>query len=225
MGAGLGLRGGVDVILDAASAARARRVRVGRAIAAVRLGFGEGERAGGGRGGKVERVAVVTDRRRDRRVGAHSHGARGSRHLLFGVARVLVGLIHELRLIVLVEERALRVSQRANTAAGVRDGRRRGVGRRRAVPRVVRGQVRGKVADERVERLGAEELDGVLPLLGPDELGVGNDLERGRLEGIVQLAHALLLAVVEQAAQLVGGAGLVRELVDIVVEGGGVLDG
>lgn len=87
------------------------------------------------------------------------------------------------------------------------------------------GEVRGKVADERIQRLRAEELESVLPLLGADERRVGDDFERGGFERAVQFAQPLLLAVGKKTVEVVGGACLVGDLVDIVVEGFGVLDG
>jgi len=48
-------------------------------------------------------------------------------------------------------------------------------------------EVRGEVPHERVERLRAEELNSILPLIGADETGIGNDLKSSRLERLVQL--------------------------------------
>jgi len=62
----------------------------------------------------------------------------------------------------------------------------------------------------------------VLPLLGADEGRVSDDLEGGRLERLVQLAEALFLASVEQAMELIGAGGLLRDLVHIVVKGFGI---
>jgi hypothetical protein len=80
------------------------------------------------------------------------------------------------------------------------------------------------VANEGIERLRPEELHGVLPLLGTDERRVGDDLKGGRLECLVQLPQALFLAGVEEAVELIGGGGLLGDLVDIVVKGLGVED-
>jgi len=92
------------------------------------------------------------------------------------------------------------------------------------VPWVVLGKVRSKVSHQGVERLRPEELDSVLPLLGADERGVGDNLERGRFERLVQLAEALFLTVLEKAVEIISGGGLVGNLVDIMVESLRVLD-
>lgn len=94
----------------------------------------------------------------------------------------------------------------------------------RLVPWVVLGKVRGKVSHQRVERLGPEELDSVLPLLSADKGGIGDNLERGRFERLVQLAKALFLTVLEKAVEIISGGGLVGNLVDIMVESLRILD-
>lgn len=60
--------------------------------------------------------------------------------------------------------------------------------------RVALGQVARKVPHEGVESASPEELQGVLPLVGADETGVGDDLECCRFKRLVKLLEALLLA-------------------------------
>ena len=93
------------------------------------------------------------------------------------------------------------------------------------MPRVLRGKIRSKVANQRVQRLRAKELGSVLPLFGANEGRVGDDLESGRLERLVQLAEALVLAVLEEAVEIISGGGLVGELINIMMESLRVLDG
>jgi hypothetical protein len=97
-------------------------------------------------------------------------------------------------------------------------------GRPGLVPRMVIGEVGGEVSHERVEALRPEELESVLPLSGADERRVGDDLNGGRLEGLVQLAQPVLLTVGEAAVEVVRRGGIGRYLVDIVMKGLGVLD-
>ena len=96
---------------------------------------------------------------------------------------------------------------------------------RRRRRRVVLGQITTKVTDEGVERPGAKQLQGKLPLFGADETRVGDYFNSGRLEAVVELAQALLLAVGHAAVELVGRGGVAGELVDVRVEGLGVEDG
>jgi hypothetical protein len=92
-------------------------------------------------------------------------------------------------------------------------------------PWVVLGKVGGKVSHERVQGLGPEELEGILPLLRADEFGVCDDLQRGRLETVVQLAEALFLAVGQQLVELIGGGRGVWDFVNVMMKSLGVLDG
>ena len=206
----------VDCVV-AVSDARGRRGVAGLGcvvIVKVGLGLGVGEGAGG-----CEDVKIVVVRGK-RGLGAHRHGARGGREegCVFGrhVER-FVG--HDGT--VIEEGAGVRVGERVGIAAGL--GCRTGAGLR--VPGMMGRKVRGKVLDERVERLCAEELEGVLPLLGSDKVRVADNLECCRLERIVQLAEPLLLAVLEEAVEVISGAGLVGDLVNIVVEGLRVLNG
>lgn len=160
----------------------------------------------------------ITNWRSNRRVGAHGHRPRRGRDALLGEARVLERLIHDVEFLIL-EERGVRVRQRASTAARI--GARCGI---RLVPWVVGREIGCVVTDEGIERLRPKELHGMLPLLGTDERRVGDDLESGRLERLVQLTQALFLAAVEKTVELVDGGGLLRDLVDIVVKGFGVED-
>lgn len=138
--------------------------------------------------------------------------------MFLGEARVLERLIHNVDFFIL-EERRVRVCQRTGTAARI------GAGRRvRLVPWVVGREVRCIVAHEGIERLRPEQLHGVLPLLSADKGRVGDDFKGGRLERLVQLAQALFLAGVEEAVELVGGGGLLGDLVHIVVKGLGIED-
>jgi hypothetical protein len=59
----------------------------------------------------------------------------------------------------------------------------------------------------------------VLPLLGTNEGWIRDDLEGGRLERFVQLAEALFLPLMQEVVKLIGRASLLRDLIDIVVEG------
>jgi hypothetical protein len=80
-----------------------------------------------------------------------------------------------------------------------------------------------KKSDHRVERLGAKQLQGVLPLVCCHELRVSDDLNSQRLERLIEFAKTLVPASCHQPVKLVRGAGIARELVDIVVKGLGVL--
>lgn len=115
----------------------------------------------------------------------------------------------------------MRIGDRVDRA--VRLGSRHGT--RRLVPFVVFGEVGREVANKRIERLRSEELDGVLPLIGADELRVSNDLECCRFEGFIQLAKALFLAVLEPAVEVISRGSLVGDFVDVMMEGLWVLDG
>lgn len=46
------------------------------------------------------------------------------------------------------------------------------------VPLMILGEVRGEVSDERVEGPRSKELYSMLPLIGTNQLGVCNDLDR-----------------------------------------------
>lgn len=92
------------------------------------------------------------------------------------------------------------------------------------MPRVVRGEVGGKVANKRVERPRAEELEGEFPLRGADEGRIGNDLDGSRFERLVQFTKSLGLAAGHQSMKLVDSRGFVGQFVDIVMEGVGVLN-
>jgi len=83
------------------------------------------------------------------------------------------------RTVIVVKEGSVRGSKRANAAARLR------ARCRRFIPRVVGGEIRCKVADERIKRLGPEELNSMLPLIGTDKIRVCNDFESGGLEGVV----------------------------------------
>jgi len=91
------------------------------------------------------------------------------------------------------------------------------------MPGMIVGKVRGKVSHERVETLRPEQLESVLPLCGADERRVGDNFDRGRLERQVQLTQPVLLAVGEPPVEVFCRGGIGRYLVDIVVEGLGVL--
>lgn len=126
-------------------------------------------------------------------------GERGTRSIL-GTARLGADSVH---------------------AVGLGEGR---VGRRRQMVEVVFGQVAGKVPDNRVVGAGAEELQGVLPLLGADQLRVGDDLDGERLQRLVELTEALLPAGRQEPVKLLSSVGIVRDLEDVVVKGFGVLN-
>lgn len=173
--------------------------------------FGEGEATCWGE--IVQYVSLI--------VGAHRHRSGRRWQVVVDRRRGRKWFVNDNRSFVVVEERPVRVcfgvdTIRVGCGRGTVDG---------MVPWVVVGEVRGKVADERVQRLRAEELEGVLPLLGADERGVGDDFERGGFERPVQFAQALLLAVGEESVKVFGGARLFGDLVDVVVEGFRVLDG
>lgn len=58
----------------------------------------------------------------------------------------------------------------------------------------------------------------MLPLVGADQVRVRNDLERSRLQGVVEFAKTSLLASTEHSVELIGRICLAGDLVDIVVE-------
>ena len=93
------------------------------------------------------------------------------------------------------------------------------------MPGVVLGEIRCEVADEGVERLGAEELQSVLPLLGADEGRVTDNLEARIFQHVVQLLDPQLLACLHHSLKLVEGAGLGGDLIDVMVKGLGILYG
>lgn len=138
----------------------------------------------------------------------------------------------DVRIVVVFKQRRMGVGERiigaTNGADGVGDGGRGGCGGRAVkvclVPRMIFGKVRRKIADKRVKRLGAEELKSILPLLCTDKSRVGNDLEGGRLKRLVQLTKALLPPVSQKAVKFIGGARIVGDLVNVVVEGFRILD-
>ena len=92
------------------------------------------------------------------------------------------------------------------------------------MPWVIVRQVGSKVSNKRIKRLCPEQLHSVLPLISADERGVADDLECCRFKRLVQLAKPLLLAVLKKAVELVTGSRCVGDLVDVMVEGLGVLD-
>lgn len=65
----------------------------------------------------------------------------------------------------------------------------------------------------------------MLPLLGSYERRVGNDLERGRFETVIQLSEPLLLAVCQETVELIARGSGMGDLVNVVVEGLRILDG
>jgi len=64
----------------------------------------------------------------------------------------------------------------------------------------------------------------VLPLVSPDEFGISDDLDGGRLERLVELAETQGLAIGQKAMKFCGRVCLGRDLVDVVVESLWVLD-
>lgn len=86
------------------------------------------------------------------------------------------------------------------------------------MPWVILGKIGGEVADEGVERLCSEELQGVLPLLSADKGRIADDLEARVLQHAIQLLQAQLLALLHQSLKLVEGIGLGGKLVDVMVE-------
>jgi len=92
-------------------------------------------------------------------------------------------------------------------------------------PGVVVGKIGGKVSDKRIEGLGPEELESVLPPISSNKAGVGDDLEGSGLQRTVQLAQPLFPAVGQEPMELLGCTSFLRTLVYIVVESLGVLDG
>ena len=95
----------------------------------------------------------------------------------------------------------------------------------RRLPLFFVGEIRGEVTNEGIQGSSAKKLKGELPLLGPNKAGVGDDLAGSGLEGAVQFAETLLLAIAEQTMKIVDGACLVGDLVDVMVERLGILDG
>lgn len=87
------------------------------------------------------------------------------------------------------------------------------------------GEVGGEVSDERVEGPRTEELYSMLPLVGANEFGVGDDLYGCRFETFIQLLKSELLAFFEHVMKLIQVGGRLRDLTDIVVESVRVLDG
>lgn len=94
-----------------------------------------------------------------------------------------------------------------------------------SVPLMVLGEVGGEVSDERVEGPSTKELYSMLPLVGANQFGVCNDLDRCRLKTFIQLIQSKLLALLEHAVELIQVGGRLRNLADIVMESVRVLDG
>lgn len=85
------------------------------------------------------------------------------------------------------------------------------------------GEIAGEVPHDGVERASPEQLQCVLPLVGADESGVGDDLERSRFERLAELPKPLLLPGSEEGVELVGSRSGNGDLEDVMVEGLGVL--
>ena len=156
-------------------------------------------------------------------VRAHGHGSGRRREVSlegdrFGKRDGFLGHIWAI-VLVIVEERRIRVGSGIDAAGRVGGGAVGGV-----TPWVVIGEVGREVADKRIKRLSPEELQSVLPLFGANQGRVGDDFERGRFKGIIQLAETLLLAVAKETVKLICGACLVGDLKNVVVEGLWVLD-
>ena len=171
----------------------------------------------------VEEVRVMVHGRGGGGIRAHGHGSGGRREVSLegDGSRHRDGFLRHIRAIVviIVEERRNRVGSRIDAAGRIGGGAVGGF-----TPWVVIGEVRGKVADERVKRLGPEELESVLPLFSSNQGRVGDDFEGCRFQRIIQLAETLLLAVAKETVELIGGAGLVGNLENVVVEGLWVLN-
>lgn len=137
--------------------------------------------------------------------------------------RLFVVIVKQGRAAVLVE--AAQVGARRADAAPIAERRAGGRGRVVALmARIVVGEVAGEEAHKGVEGTRAEELQGVGPLSGADELGAGDDLDCSEVKRRVELLQALFLAIAHETVEFVGGIGETGDFVDIVVEGVGVLD-
>ncbi len=154
-----------------------------------------------------------------RGIRAHGHGSGRSREVSLegdGFGQRDGFLSHIWAIVVfIVEERRSRIDTASRVGGGAVGG---------CTPRVVIGEVGGEVADKRIKGLGPEELESVLPLFGSNQGRVGDDFERGRFQGIIQLAETLLLAVAKETVELICGACLVGDLENVVVEGLWVLN-
>jgi len=144
----------------------------------LRLGLGEGHGPGGSE--VIEDVRVVIAGRGGGRLGAHGHGPRGGRKLgLLGKGgregERLLG--HQRPILKVAEERRIRVvkgvGEGVDAAGRIERASRRTDG---GTPGVALGEVGGKIPDQGIQGLGAEQLEGVLPLVRSDQGRVGNDL-------------------------------------------------
>lgn len=90
---------------------------------------------------------------------------------------------------------------------------------------VIIGEIACKVSDNGVERLGPEELEGVLPLVRTYQLRVGNDLYSERFQRLLEFGKSLPLPSRHEAMEFFGRVRMLGDFVDVVVEGFGVLDG
>lgn len=106
---------------------------------------------------------------------------------------------------------------------GFGKGRRYGTGA--MAVQVVVGEVACKISNDGVERLGSEELKGVLPLVRTYQLRVGNDLYSERFKRLLEFGEPLPLPSRHEAMELFGRVCMVGDFVDVVVEGFGVLEG
>ena len=85
-------------------------------------------------------------------------------------------------------------------------------------------KIRRKIPDERIEGPSTKKLYGMLPLVGTNEIGICDDFNRCRLKALIQLIESELLALLEQAMELIYVNSRLRDLADVMMECIRVLD-